>query len=153
MRALIQRVSEASVRVDGDIVGQIDAGLLVLLGVGEGDTEEDLDFLVKKISGMRIFADDAGKMNLSLSQINGKILLVSQFTLHADTRKGNRPSFVKAAKPEIAEAMYEQMAQKLREHGIGVETGKFAADMKVSLLNDGPVTIWLDSEEVISREA
>lgn len=139
--------------MDGNIVGEIATGLLVFLGVGEGDTTEDLDYLVKKISAIRIFNDEDGKMNLSLSQTDGKLLLVSQFTLHADNRKGNRPSFVKAAKPEIAESFYEEMVKKLRALGIVVETGKFAADMKVSLLNDGPVTIWLDSEDVISRKA
>ena len=145
MKAVIQRVQHASVVVDGDTVGQIGPGLLVLLGVGRDDTDEDVRFIARKVAEMRIFSDAEGKFNLALSDIGGSILLVSQFTLYADTRKGRRPSFTGAAAPEVAEALVERCAQLWREAGITVETGRFGAHMDVSLLNDGPVTIILDT--------
>lgn len=147
MRAVIQRVKHASVVVDGETVGQVGAGLLVLLGVGQGDSEEDARYIATKIAGIRIFSDADGKFNLGLSDVGGAILLVSQFTLYADTRKGRRPSFIDAAPPELAEALVNRCAELLRETGIHVETGRFGAHMEVSLLNDGPVTIWLDSAQ------
>ena len=147
MRVLIQRVSHAKVEVEGAITGSINNGLLVLLGVEDADTVEDLNWLVQKIIKMRIFSDSEGKMNLSVSDIQGEILVVSQFTLHAGTRKGNRPSFIKAGKPDFANKMYAQFMDELRTaSGLKVESGVFGADMKVSLLNDGPVTIWMDSK-------
>ncbi|MDQ5823931.1 MAG: D-aminoacyl-tRNA deacylase [Chloroflexota bacterium] len=145
MKAVIQRVQHASVVVDGATVGQIGPGLLVLLGVGRDDTEEDVRFVARKVAEMRIFSDAEGKFNLALSDVGGSILLVSQFTLYADTRKGRRPSFIGAAAPELAEALVERCAQLWREAGITVETGRFGAHMDVSLLNDGPVTIILDT--------
>ncbi|HEX8600936.1 MAG TPA: D-aminoacyl-tRNA deacylase [Chloroflexia bacterium] len=145
MKAVIQRVQHASVVVDGAIVGQIGPGLLVLLGVGRDDTEEDVRFVARKVAEMRVFSDAEGKFNLALSDIGGSILLVSQFTLYADMRKGRRPSFTGAAAPELAEALVERCAQLWREAGITVETGRFGAHMDVSLLNDGPVTIILDT--------
>lgn len=148
MRAVIQRVSQSSVSVNGKILGEIGYGLLVLLGVQEGDSEKDLEYLVKKISALRIFADDAGKMNLSVEESKGEILLISQFTLIADTAKGNRPSFFRAAKPEVAKPLVDRALQEFRKSGLKVESGEFGADMKVSLINDGPVTIILDSREV-----
>lgn len=145
MRALIQRVLEASVVVDGQKVGAIGPGLLVFLGVGKGDAEPQVDWMADKVSNLRIFEDDAGKMNKSLLDTHKALLLVSQFTLYADTRKGRRPSFVDAADPAEAKRLYEVCGTKLRALGIAVENGIFAADMKVSLVNDGPVTLWLDS--------
>jgi D-aminoacyl-tRNA deacylase len=147
MRAVVQRVSEAKVCVNGRVIGSISKGSLVLLGVQEGDTEQDLDYVVKKVTALRIFPDEAGKMNLSLEDIRGELLVISQFTLIADTAKGNRPSFFQAAKPELAKPMMERALQDFRKSGLKVETGEFGADMKVSLLNDGPVTILLDSRE------
>jgi D-tyrosyl-tRNA(Tyr) deacylase len=147
MIAVIQRVSEASVKIEGHLKGQIQNGFLVLLGITHTDTDEDLEWLAKKIVGMRIFSDEEGKMNLDLKAIGGNILLISQFTLHASTKKGNRPSFIEAARPEIAIPLYEKMIVQLAtllEHPI--QTGEFGADMKVSLLNDGPVTIVIDSK-------
>ncbi|MFN3379370.1 MAG: D-aminoacyl-tRNA deacylase [Runella zeae] len=147
MIAVIQRVSEASVKIEGHLKGQIQNGFLVLLGITHTDTDEDLEWLAKKIVGMRIFSDEEGKMNLDLKAVNGNILLISQFTLHASTKKGNRPSFIEAARPEIAIPLYEKMIVQLSallEHPI--QTGEFGADMKVSLLNDGPVTIVIDSK-------
>ncbi len=138
-------MKHANVVVDGETVGQVRAGLLVLLGAGHGDTEEDARYIATKIAGMRIFSDAEGKFNLSLADVGGAILLVSQFTLYADTRKGRRPSFIDAAPPEVAEALVTRCIAYLRETGIHVETGRFGAHMEVSLLNDGPVTIWLDS--------
>ena len=147
MRIVLQRVSEASVTVDGNITGSIGAGLLVLVGIEEADNEEDIDWLCGKIVNMRIFSDEAGKMNLSIKDIGGDILLVSQFTLHASSKKGNRPSFIKAARPEIAIPMYGSFINRLSaELGKNIQTGIFGADMKVSLLNDGPVTIVMDSK-------
>jgi D-aminoacyl-tRNA deacylase len=150
MIAIIQRVSEASVKIEGKIKGEIQAGFLVLLGITHTDTQEDVEWLSKKIVGMRIFSDEEGKMNLDLNSVNGNILLISQFTLHASTKKGNRPSFIEATRPEIAIPLYEKMILQL-ENDIGkpIQTGEFGADMKVSLINDGPVTIILDSKNKI----
>ena len=147
MRAVIQRVSEASVEVDGKIVGAIGNGLVVLLGIHREDTEEDLDYLVKKIPELRIFEDAERKMNLSLREVQGEILAISQFTLYANTRKGRRPSFVEAAPPEIAEPMYERFIEKLQTSGIRVQRGVFGAMMLVRIFNQGPVTIILNSED------
>ncbi|RDB07868.1 D-aminoacyl-tRNA deacylase [Runella aurantiaca] len=147
MIAVIQRVSEASVTIEGRINGQIQQGFLVLLGITHTDTDEDTEWLAKKIVGMRIFSDAEGKMNLDLKSIDGNILLISQFTLHASTKKGNRPSFIEAARPEVAVPLYNRMIQRLAEElGRPIQTGEFGADMKVSLLNDGPVTIVIDSK-------
>ncbi len=147
MRALIQRVRRASVIADGQLSGSIGTGFLVLLGIEEADTEEDLTWLSKKIVGLRLFDDDQGLMNRSLSEAQGDILLVSQFTLHAATKKGNRPSFIRAAKPEVARPLYEQMIARLNvELGKPVATGIFGAMMQVELVNDGPVTIWIDTK-------
>lgn len=147
MRALVQRVSQAEVKVDGKVVGQIANGLLVLLGVGVEDDHTDLEWLVGKIVNMRIFSDSEGKMNRSSTDVNGSFLVVSQFTLQASTKKGNRPSYIKAARPEQAVPMYEAFCQRLKTvSGLAVKTGIFGADMKVALVNDGPVTIWLDSK-------
>ena len=147
MIAVVQRVSQASVTIDNQIHGQIGAGLLVLLGVTHTDTREDVDWLSKKIVGMRIFSDDDGKMNLNLAAINGNILLVSQFTLHASTKKANRPGFTEAARPDAAVPLYERMIAQLTANlGKPIQTGVFGADMKVALLNDGPVTIVIDTK-------
>ncbi|MBQ2941853.1 MAG: D-tyrosyl-tRNA(Tyr) deacylase [Clostridia bacterium] len=148
MRAVIQRVTSASCRVDGNVTGEIEKGFLVFLGVGEGDTDADLDYIVKKTLGLRIFEDENEKMNLSLSNVGGSILAISQFTLYGDVRKGNRPAFVSAAAPEIGEAYFEKYKARLKEAGLKVESGIFGADMKISLLNDGPVTILLDSKKL-----
>jgi D-tyrosyl-tRNA(Tyr) deacylase len=150
MIAVIQRVSEATVTIENKIKGKIAIGFLVLLGITHTDTEEDIDWLAKKILGLRIFSDEEGKMNLDLEAIKGNILLISQFTLHSSTKKGNRPSFIDAARPEIAIPLYEKMIEKLStDLGKKIETGIFGADMKVSLLNDGPVTIIIDSKNRI----
>ena len=148
MRFLIQRVSEASVTVDGDVIGQIQKGFLVLIGVGQEDTEEIADKLVRKMIGLRIFEDENGKTNLSLKDVNGALLLVSQFTLYADCRRGNRPGFSYAGGPEKAEALYEYIIAKAREEITDVQTGKFGADMTVALRNEGPFTIFLDSKDL-----
>lgn len=145
MRAVVQRVSAAFVTVEGRKVGTIGPGLLVLLGVARGDTEKDGEYLAEKLAGLRIFEDEEEKMNRSVAQIGGSILLVSQFTLYGDVRHGRRPSFTQAAPPEEANRLYEDLAQKLRDKGLTVETGQFQAHMEVSLVNDGPVTILLDS--------
>ncbi|MEM7010332.1 MAG: D-aminoacyl-tRNA deacylase [Verrucomicrobiota bacterium] len=146
MRAVIQRVSEASVKIDGKIRGEIGWGVLVLLGIEEADTREDVDWLAGKIARMRIFADDDGKINCSALDIGGDALVISQFTLHASTKKGNRPSFIKAARPENAIPLYDAFLKAIeREFGKAPSSGEFGADMKVSLINDGPVTIWIDS--------
>jgi D-aminoacyl-tRNA deacylase len=147
MRALVQRVSEATVRVDGEITGKCDTGLLVLICAMKGDSEVQADKLAAKISKLRIFTDEAGKMNRSLRDIEGSALVVSQFTLAADTRRGNRPGFSTAAAPEDGNRLYKYFAQALRDLSVPVGTGIFGADMKVSLVNDGPVTIWIDTEE------
>ena len=144
MRALIQRVTSASVKVDEKIVGKIGKGFLIFLGVYEEDTEEKIEKLTKKIVNLRIFNDENDKMNLSIKEVKGEILLISQFTLCADTRKGNRPSFVSAKNPKDANVIYEKTIESIRSEGIIVEKGIFVADMKVELLNDGPVTILLD---------
>ncbi len=147
MRAVLQRVKEASVTVDGEVVGQIGAGLLVLLGVGKDDSEADVDFMVDKVPGLRIFEDEAGKMNRSLFDGSKALLAVSQFTLYADTKKGRRPSFIGAAPPEEARRRYEGFCELLRGQGLRVETGRFAAHMQVELVNDGPVTIVFDTAD------
>lgn len=147
MRVLIQRVTQAGVTIDEITTSSIEKGLLILLGIQEDDSEEDLDWLVGKIINLRVFDDAAGVMNLSVIEVNGDILLVSQFTLHASTRKGNRPSYIRAAKPEKAIALYQLMIEKLElELSREIKTGTFGADMKVQLVNDGPVTIWIDSK-------
>jgi D-tyrosyl-tRNA(Tyr) deacylase len=147
MRIAVQRVSEASVTVDGAVTGAIETGLLVLLGIEDADTGEDINWLSGKIVNLRIFNDDNGVMNLALKDVGGDILLVSQFTLHASTKKGNRPSYIKASKPDVAIPLYEKMIRALEaELGKKIQTGVFGADMKVRLLNDGPVTIWIDSK-------
>jgi D-aminoacyl-tRNA deacylase len=147
MRALVQRVSEASVVSDGTLTGKIREGILLFAGFEDSDTTDDLEYIVRKVTNLRIFDDENGVMNLSLEQISGEILVVSQFTLHALTKKGNRPSYIRAAKPERAVPLYEKFISLLIEATKGeVECGVFGADMKVSLLNDGPVTIWLDSK-------
>ncbi len=145
MRALIQRVSEAAVRVDGAVVGQTGPGLLILVCAMAGDSEAQADALASKISKLRIFTDEAGKMNRSVRDISGSALVVSQFTLAADTSRGNRPGFSAAADPATGDALYQHFAQALAQLGVPVETGQFGADMKVSLINDGPVTIWMES--------
>ena len=146
MRALLQRVSSAKVEVDGKIVGKIAGGLLIFLGVRQGDQASDAEMLAKKISGLRIFEDEAGNMNKDLREAGGSLLVVSQFTLYADWRKGRRPAFTDAAPPEIARALYEQFCEILLQEGFIVERGIFAADMAVTLVNDGPVTLLLQSE-------
>lgn len=148
MRFVIQRVTHASVTVDSKIVGKIEKGFLVLIGIENDDTEKIADKMVLKMTGLRIFEDEAGKMNLSLKQVNGSLLLISQFTLYADCRKGNRPSFIGAGKPEMANCLYEYIIEKCKEQDLQVEQGIFGADMKVELLNDGPVTILLNSHEL-----
>lgn len=147
MRAVVQRVDRASVTVDGSVTGQSGRGLLVLLGVAEGDTDKDLQYMVDKVVGLRIFEDENEKMNLSVKDIGGELLAVSQFTLCGDCRKGKRPSFDKAAKPEIANAYYERFMELCRQAGLHVETGVFRAHMLVELVNNGPVTILLDSRK------
>ena len=146
MRVVLQRVAHASVTVDGETIGKIQRGFLLLVGVTHDDAMEDMEYLVRKIVQMRIFEDEEGKLNRSIQDIGGEILSVSQFTLYAETKKGNRPSFSKAAPGDVALEMFEQFNGLLRETGVPVETGQFGADMKVELLNDGPVTILLDSK-------
>lgn len=148
MRAVVQRVDKAKVTVDGKIVGEISRGLMVLVGVVEGDTEKDVQYLADKVTGLRIFEDEAEKMNLSVKDIGGEILSVSQFTLYGDCRKGKRPSFDKAAKPETAIVLYEKFNKLCRQQNIKVETGVFGAHMLVELANNGPVTILLDSSKM-----
>ncbi|UFH53601.1 D-aminoacyl-tRNA deacylase [Spirosoma sp. KNUC1025] len=150
MIAVIQRVTQASVTIENQIKGQIETGFLTLLGITHTDTSEDVTWLSKKIVGLRVFGDADGKMNLDLAAVDGNVLLISQFTLHASTKKGNRPSFIEAARPEVAIPLYEAMiAQLSADLGKPVQTGEFGADMKVSLLNDGPVTIIIDSKNRI----
>ena len=149
MRAVVQRVSRASVEVDGEIIGAIDGGLLVFLGVGDGDTQKDMLYIADKVRGLRIFSDENDKMNLSVEDIGGKILVISQFTLYGDCRKGKRPNFTSSMEPVGAEKMYEEFVKYLTDCGVATECGSFGADMKVSLLNDGPVTIILDSSKII----
>ncbi|MFC2449833.1 MAG: D-aminoacyl-tRNA deacylase [Flavobacteriaceae bacterium] len=146
MKIVVQRVSQASVKVSGEIVGEISQGLLLLIGIEENDEKEDAEWLAKKVLDLRIFSDEEGKMNRSVKDINGEILCVSQFTLIADYKKGNRPSFIKAAKPEKAVPLFEYFKGLIKSSGLKTESGIFGADMKVSLLNDGPVTIVMDSK-------
>lgn len=149
MKIVIQRVSNASVEVEGLVVGAIGQGLMLLVGVEENDTQEDVDWLVKKVLDLRIFSDEEGKMNLSVKDIKGEILCISQFTLIADYKKGNRPSFIRAAKPDKAIPLFESFKELIKQSGLKIESGVFGADMKVSLLNDGPVTIVMDSKTKI----
>ena len=146
MRALIQRVSQASVTIDGVVRDKISQGFLILLGVENADDQSDVAWLVRKIINLRIFSDEEGKMNLTIKEISGQILVISQFTLHASTKKGNRPSFIKAARPDLAIPLYEGFIHYLSREIDYVGSGQFGADMKVALINDGPVTIWLDSQ-------
>lgn len=148
MRAVVQRVTQASVTVDGEILGKIGKGFMILLGVADGDTQETADKLADKICRLRIFEDENGKTNLSLADVGGELLVISQFTLYADCRKGNRPSFIKAGAPQAANELYEYFMERCRQHVDVVEKGQFGADMKVELLNDGPFTLMLDSEEL-----
>lgn len=149
MRALIQRVTEARVTVESIVVGAIDAGYLILLGVGQDDTPAEATQLAEKIVNLRLFSDEAGKFNHSLLEVGGAALVVSQFTLFADTRKGRRPSFVQAAAPDLAVPLIDQFCAALRSHGVTVATGRFGASMQVHLVNDGPVTIWLDTADAL----
>jgi D-tyrosyl-tRNA(Tyr) deacylase len=147
MRAVVQRVSEASVKIKGEITGTIEQGYMILLGIHAEDTQADVDYLVGKIAKLRVFEDDEGKLNRSIDAVVGSILSISQFTLYAETKKGNRPSFIKAARPEVAVPLYEAFNEGLRQLQIPVVTGEFGADMKVALVNDGPVTIIFDTRE------
>lgn len=146
MKVVLQRVSESSVKVDNEVVGKIEKGLMLLIGVDENDENEDADWLVKKILDVRVFSDDDGKMNHSVKDINGEILCISQFTLISDYKKGNRPSYIKAAKPDKAIPLFEYFKEELKKSGLKIENGIFGADMKVSLINDGPVTLVFDSK-------
>ena len=146
MRVVVQRVKHASVTIDGKVNGKINNGFLVLLGIKSTDSKQDVDYLVKKVINLRIFTDENDKMNLSLKDTNGKLLIISQFTLYGDCKDGNRPSFIEAAKPDVAIRLYEYFVSECKKHIPIVETGVFGADMKVELLNDGPVTIIIDSE-------
>lgn len=146
MKVVLQRVKEAKVTVDDNVVGKIGAGLLLLVGVGQEDVEQDLIWMADKLAGLRIFEDESGKMNLSVEDVKGSVLSVSQFTLFGDCRKGRRPNFMGAARPELAESFYEQFNERLRAKGLHVETGRFGAMMDVSLVNDGPVTLVVDSK-------
>lgn len=147
MRAIVQRVNNANVEVGKEVVGSIGKGLLVFLGVGKEDDETDLDYMVNKVLGLRIFEDKDGKLNLSVEDIEGDLLVISQFTLYGDARKGRRPSFTSSAAPDVGEEYYEKFARKCKESGLKVETGVFGADMDVNLSNDGPVTIMIDSKK------
>ncbi|CAM4357841.1 D-aminoacyl-tRNA deacylase [Weissella hellenica] len=146
MRVVLQRVKSADVSIENKIVGQIGAGYVLLVAISDNDTEDELDYLVRKITKLRVFEDTVGKMNLAIGDISGQILSVSQFTLYADTKKGNRPSFTKAGQPEFANKMYQLFNEKLRDTGLMVATGEFGSDMQVQLINDGPVTIIFDTE-------
>nr|WP_317281947.1 D-aminoacyl-tRNA deacylase [uncultured Sellimonas sp.] len=148
MKFVIQRVLESSVKVDGEVIGSIRKGFMVLIGVGQNDTKEIADKMIKKLIGMRIFEDENGKTNLSLADVDGELLLISQFTLYANCKKGNRPSFIESGAPDMAEELYEYIIAKCKEQVPVVERGRFGADMKVSLVNDGPFTIVLNSEEL-----
>lgn len=146
MRIVIQRSKRAEVKIENEVVGNIQHGLVLLVGIESADTQEDVDYLVRKVVAMRIFSDELDKMNLSVQDVKGEILSISQFTLHADTKKGNRPSFIQAAKPEAAMTLYESFNEGLRKNNLHVINGVFGADMQVSLINDGPVTIIIDSK-------
>ncbi len=148
MRAVVQRVTEASVTVSGQVIGQIGPGLAVLLGVEAGDTDKDMQYMAEKVPNLRIFEDDQGKMNRALQEVGGSILVVSQFTLLGDARGGRRPSFISAARPEVAIPLYEALVEQWRKQGLLVATGAFGADMQVALVNDGPVTLLLDSKKL-----
>jgi D-tyrosyl-tRNA(Tyr) deacylase len=148
MRAVLQRVQSAQVFVDGQLIGKVGKGLLVFIGVGKGDNDGDISYMVSKIPELRIFEDPSGKFNLSLREVNGEILIVSQFTLYGDCKKGRRPSFTEAEEPAASKTLYERLIHRLREQGIPVETGEFQAKMEVHLVNDGPVTLLLDSKKV-----
>lgn len=147
MRAVVQRVTQASVTVEGEVVGEVGPGLLVLLAAGGNDTDRDLDWMVRKVLGLRIFEDDDGKMNRDLLEVGGSLLVVSQFTLYGDCRKGRRPSFVRAASPDVAEPAVDRFVERARAMGVHCETGRFRTTMSVSLVNQGPVTLLLDSEK------
>lgn len=151
MKFVIQRVKNSKVEIDNNVVGKINQGFLVLIGITYEDTKDIADLMIRKLINLRVFEDENNKMNLALKDINGELLLVSQFTLYADCKDGNRPAFINAARPEIAKPLYEYIIEKCKEQNIKVETGVFGADMKVSLLNDGPVTIILDSNELKKR--
>ena len=146
MRIVLQRVKSASVSIDETVVGKIGVGFVLLVGIADSDTEAELDYLVRKITKLRVFEDLVGKMNLGIEDVGGQILSISQFTLYADTKKGNRPSFTKAGAPDFADKMYQLFNKKLRDTGLTVETGEFGANMQVQLINDGPVTIIFDTE-------
>ncbi|MHB9648660.1 D-aminoacyl-tRNA deacylase [Weissella paramesenteroides] len=146
MRIVLQRVKSASVSIDETVVGKIGVGFVLLVGIADSDTETELDYLVRKITKLRVFEDLVGKMNLAIEDVGGQILSISQFTLYADTKKGNRPSFTKAGAPDFADKMYQLFNKKLRDTGLTVETGEFGANMQVQLINDGPVTIIFDTE-------
>lgn len=148
MKAVVQRVSQAQVDIRGETIGKINQGFLILLGVADSDTDKDLDYLVRKITNLRVFEDADGKMNLSLSDVNGALLVVSQFTLFANTKKGNRPSFIEAGAPDFSKAMYMKFISRCKDLGFQTEHGEFGADMQVSLTNDGPVTILFDTATV-----
>lgn len=150
MRAVIQRVTSAQVRVDGQVVGQIGNGFLVLLGIAHADGDEEALYLARKITGLRVFEDNDGKMNLALGDVGGSVLAVSQFTLYGDVRKGRRPSFVDASRPEHAEPLYQRFCRMLAAEGVAVQQGVFQAHMEVSLVNDGPVTIWMDTAQLMA---
>lgn len=147
MRAIVQRVKSSSVKVDNEVIGKIDKGLMVLLGVHVDDTEKDLDYIYRKVKGLRIFEDENDQMNLGLEDVGGELLVISQFTLYGDARKGRRPSFIDAARPDKAIPLYEKFIEKAKADGIKCETGEFGADMEVEIINDGPVTILLDSSK------
>lgn len=149
MKFLVQRVNEASVKVDGEIIGQINKGFLVLVGVSDSDDKSIADKMIDKLLKLRIFEDENGKTNLSIADVNGELLVISQFTLYADCRRGNRPSFTDAGKPDMANELYEYILKKISEQGFNTQHGIFGADMKVSLINDGPFTVMLDSKEII----
>jgi len=150
MRAVIQRVASAQVRVDGQVVGQIGLGFLVLLGIAHADGDEEALYLARKITGLRVFEDNDGKMNLALGDVGGSVLAVSQFTLYGEVRKGRRPSFIDAARPEHAEPLYQHFCRMLAAEGVAVQQGVFQAHMEISLVNDGPVTIWMDTAQLMA---
>lgn len=149
MRAVVQRVTKGNVEIEGNIVGSVNKGLVVLLGVSDKDTKDDVTYMVEKILNLRVFDDEEGKMNFSLLDIQGELLVVSQFTLYGDCRKGRRPNYMAAAKPEIADELYNEFVKLCRAQNVKTETGVFQADMKVNIINDGPVTLIVDSEKVI----